>query len=77
MANAEWCVFIDHDDIMMPDRLEKQIKFPNENSDVMVSSSHCQYIDENDKYSGTQTYNGLKTREDSLNSQKNKTLVAA
>lgn len=75
MAKSEWCVFMDADDIMMPDRLEKQIRFHNENSTVMASSSHCIYINEKDQQCGLQTYQGLKTREESIEAFEKKTLV--
>ena len=51
IAKHDWCVFIDHDDVMIPDRLEKQIKFHNENPTLMASSSHCFFIDNKNKCS--------------------------
>jgi len=66
ISNADWCVFMDADDAMMHDRLEKQIQFHNANSDIMASSSHCIYIDGNGLQCGRQTYNGLKTKGDSI-----------
>ena len=75
VAKSEWCVFMDADDLMMPDRLAKQIQFHNANPDVMASSGHCVYIDGKDQQCGLQTYHGLKTREDSFEAFEKKMLV--
>ena len=63
-AKGEWCVFVDADDIMLPDRIEKQLAFNNAHPEIAASSSHCTYIDEHGNMFGIQRYNGLSTIEE-------------
>jgi len=75
IAKNDWCVFIDHDDVMMPDRLEKQIKFHNENPSLLASSSHCYFIDSKNNLIGKQVYFGLSNEEEFHNKYLNKEFI--
>lgn len=55
-AKGKWCAFLDADDVMMPNRLERQMNFLNENPEVHAVSSDCYYINENGRVFGTQKY---------------------
>jgi glycosyltransferase involved in cell wall biosynthesis len=63
-AQSRWCAFLDADDVMLPDRLEKQVSFHLNNPEVQASSVHCYYINEEGKYLGVQKYPSLVTIED-------------
>ncbi|MBC7888339.1 MAG: glycosyltransferase [Ferruginibacter sp.] len=60
-AGGEWCFFLDADDVMLPERLERQVAFHRANPLVNASSSHCYYINEKGNSFGTQRYPGLST----------------
>ena len=60
-ATGKWCVFLDADDVMLPQRIEKQVAFHEANPQIDASSSHCYYINENGNMFGTQRYSGLST----------------
>lgn len=62
-AQANLCVFLDADDVMLPDRLQHQIKFHQDNPGIHASSGHCYYINEKGNLYGTQRYPGLRTIE--------------
>lgn len=64
IATSEWCVFVDADDIMLPERIEKQLAFHRLHPEIAASSSHCKYIDENGNMFGMQRYNGLSSIEE-------------
>ncbi|MEO6228739.1 MAG: glycosyltransferase family 2 protein [Ferruginibacter sp.] len=63
-TTTELFAFLDADDVMMPDRLEKQLQFHRENPNANASSGHCNYINENGNLFGLQRYDGLRTIED-------------
>lgn len=63
-ATGEFCVFMDADDIMMPNRLEKQVQFHQSNPNIVASSSHCYYIDETGSILGQQRYPFLRNEEE-------------
>lgn len=44
-ARHEWIARIDADDLMMPERLESQLRFVAANPDIAVAGSWVQYID--------------------------------
>jgi len=46
MAQGEYIAFLDSDDISSPDRIEKQLKFLEENTDFGMTGSWVQMIDE-------------------------------
>lgn len=62
-SNGKYCALIDADDLMLPDRLEKQLSFHQENPQIDASAGHCAYIDEKGRGIGTQRYNGLESEE--------------
>ena len=45
-AKGEWVACLDHDDLMLPHRLECQIAFIREHPDVKAFGSVCQYINQ-------------------------------
>lgn len=45
MAKGEYLAIFDHDDISLPTRLEKEVKFLDENIDIGVVSAFIEYID--------------------------------
>lgn len=49
LIENEWIVRMDADDIMMPNRMERQVAFIQENPDIAVASSFVYNIDENGK----------------------------
>jgi glycosyltransferase involved in cell wall biosynthesis len=63
-AKGEWCAFIDADDLMLPQRLSRQVAFHQEHPEVDASSCHCMYINEKGKDLGTQRWPGLRTAEE-------------
>lgn len=63
-ANTNLLAFLDADDVMLPQRLKRQVEFHRENPDVDASSCHCLYIDENGRNLGKQRYTFLKSIED-------------
>ena len=67
IAKGEYLAFMDHDDLMMPNRLERQMAFHTENYEADGSSSHCYYIDDNGRSMGTQSFPGLATVEQCRN----------
>ncbi|WP_022824134.1 glycosyltransferase family 2 protein [Hymenobacter norwichensis] len=75
VARGEYLAFIDHDDIMLPDRLEKQIIFHSNNLEVDASSCHCYYINENGKPMGVQRFPGNKTVEECKSSVINNKII--
>jgi len=63
-AQGQWCAFLDADDVMLPERLEKQFAFHQKHAEVDATSCHCQYINEHGRHLGFQRYPGLRTAED-------------
>lgn len=49
LIENEWIARMDADDIMMPNRIERQVAFIQENPDLAVASSFVYNIDENGK----------------------------
>lgn len=60
-AGGTWCAFLDADDVMLPQRLEKQVAFHHANPEISASSGHCYYINETGRMFGTQRYANLKS----------------
>jgi glycosyltransferase involved in cell wall biosynthesis len=63
-ATGDLCALIDADDLMMPNRLERQVKYLTENKEINAVSCNCYYINEHGKSQGTQIYPKLKSIED-------------
>ncbi|SNC77740.1 Glycosyl transferase family 2, partial [Hymenobacter gelipurpurascens] len=63
-ARGEWCVFLDADDVMLPERLARQLAYHLEHPEVDASSCHCYYINEQGQRLGIQRYPGLRTVEE-------------
>jgi Glycosyl transferase family 2 len=55
VARGEWVACLDHDDLMLPRRLERQIAFIAEHPDVKAFGSVCQYINEEGRPRGGHT----------------------
>lgn len=62
-CRGEWVARIDADDVALPERLERQLAFVRENSDVRLTSCLAFYIDAAGRRVG-RTSHALKTRED-------------
>lgn len=62
VAQTDWVAVMHADDIMQPNRLERQLAFIAENPDLVVASSFVYYINANDKRIG-QFRSELTTRE--------------
>lgn len=52
LANNEWIIRMDADDVMMPNRIERQLNFVNQHPDLAVSASLVYYINEKGKVIG-------------------------
>ncbi|PZX52085.1 glycosyltransferase family 2 protein [Algoriphagus chordae] len=74
-AEANWCVFLDSDDVMFKNRIEDQIAFHQQNPELLASSCHCDYIDNDGEFIGTQTYPFFKGENDWQISLKNNEIV--
>jgi glycosyltransferase involved in cell wall biosynthesis len=62
MCQTEWVFLMDADDVMIPNRLERQIAFIQANPDLAVASCRAVYIN-GDGIEGGRTVNPLPTRE--------------
>ena len=63
-AQSPWCVFLDADDVMLPERLEKQLAYHQLHPEVDATSCHCYYINEVGMTLGIQRRSGLRTIEE-------------
>jgi glycosyltransferase involved in cell wall biosynthesis len=63
-AKGQWCALFDADDVMLPERLEKQLAYHQVHPETDATSCHCQYINERGKHLGTQRHPGLHTPEE-------------
>lgn len=52
LVNNEWIVRMDADDIMLPNRIERQTAFVKENPDIAVAGTLVYYVDENGRVFG-------------------------
>lgn len=52
LVNNEWIVRMDADDIMLPNRIERQIAFIEQNTNIAVAGTLVYYVDENGKIFG-------------------------
>lgn len=60
-ASGDWCAFLDADDVMMPERLERQMAFNLSDPEIAASSVHCYYINEKGQMFGKQRYANLQS----------------
>jgi glycosyltransferase involved in cell wall biosynthesis len=51
-ARADWIINLDHDDVMLPKRIERQLAFLGAHPDVRVFSCRAYYIDAEDRIFG-------------------------
>ncbi len=65
LARGELFAFMDHDDLMMPERLDYQAKYLHQNAEVSAVSCSCQYVNENGITMGIQRYGKPATPEES------------
>jgi len=75
LANTNWCVLLDADDTMLPDRIEKQLAFHLAHPNVSASSAHMYLMDEKGKRFGVSKYPYLKTAEECIESCKKQQLI--
>ncbi|TGD82228.1 glycosyltransferase family 2 protein [Hymenobacter wooponensis] len=59
-AVGTWCALLDADDVMLPERLARQVAFHEENPEVDATSCHCYYINHKGDTLGTQRYPFVK-----------------
>jgi glycosyltransferase involved in cell wall biosynthesis len=64
LAKGKWCAICDADDLMLPNRLEKQVAFHQEHPQADASSCHCYYIDNSGRIIGKLCYPGLRTEDE-------------
>jgi glycosyltransferase involved in cell wall biosynthesis len=55
-AKGDWCIFLDADDVMLPNRIERQLAFHLLNPNIQATSAYCQYINEKGNTFGIQRY---------------------
>jgi glycosyltransferase involved in cell wall biosynthesis len=53
LARAEWIARIDHDDLMVPNRLERQLAYLSEHPELAGAGSYYQIIDETGTHRGS------------------------
>jgi glycosyltransferase involved in cell wall biosynthesis len=75
IAKGDYCAFLDADDVMLPNRLERQINYHLNNPKVDATSCHCYYINEKGKQLGKQHFPGLENPKDSIKAIKNNKIV--
>lgn len=46
LSSGEYVALMDDDDIAPPERLEKEVQFLEQNTDIAVVAGHCRFIDE-------------------------------
>lgn len=67
LAQGDLIARMDADDIMLPNRLEEQVKFLDENPEVSMSSCHAYFINGKGKTIGVQKYTGFDSVEECKN----------
>jgi len=63
IAQTEWVALMDADDIMLPERLERQLAFIEKHTSIRVASCRAIYIDENENELGRSVCH-IKTPDD-------------
>lgn len=63
-ARGEWVACLDHDDLMLPHRLERQIAFIAAHPEVKLFGSVCEYINERGRPCGHTVSAPLRSRAD-------------
>ena len=75
LATSDWCLFLDSDDTMLPDRIDKQLSFHLAHPEVDASSSHVHYVDEKGNNFGTSNYPYLKSVKECIKTRISKKIV--
>ena len=65
VAKGELLAFMDHDDLMVPERLEKQVNYLEAHPEISAVSSNSYYVNEDGIIMGVQRYGKLETPEKS------------
>lgn len=74
-SQGEWCAFLDADDLMLPNRLERQIAFHKSYPDLVASSCNCYYINNTGNILGEQRHPFLRTPEEGQDAFKSESFV--
>lgn len=75
MAKSDIVIRIDADDLMTPDRVEKQVRFFQENPEVGFLSCDAEFINEKGEVFGYQSFEGFNKIEDSKTALQSHSLV--
>ncbi|OWP61947.1 hypothetical protein CDA63_16740 [Hymenobacter amundsenii] len=59
LAQGEWCALLDADDLMLPERLRRQLAYHQTHPEVDASSCHSYYINKDGRRLSKQRYPGL------------------
>ncbi len=57
LARGKYCAVLDHDDLCLPERLERQVKFLDAHPEIGFCSSAIEIIDEQGQMAGERWYN--------------------
>lgn len=68
LTKGDILAFMDHDDLMNPDRLEKQLAYLSAHPEVSAVSSNCEYVNDKGTVMGIQRFGQLGSSEESRES---------
>lgn len=75
IANGDLCALLDHDDEMMPNRLEKQLAFHLANPEIGATSCHSYFINDKGQLLGTQRHPALRSVEEGRKALDNNDII--